>query len=239
MKKVLAFLFLICLMIYFSACDSSADELEQLKIEYSKYDQYEELVDALIIEDYDRVDDLIEGYKGQSVNSDLKNGTIKEIIIDEHNWSEYFVVEEITEWTENDIGEATGFITHVCIVMKDEYAKRYDSSRTNISFKWQAMCSVKNCDVVLDNRLVAFENVFKSNSTTFGDPELLSGTVDFDGEFEKNDYSENKSVASEIGEIVIVGEYSLNGQMKPVCFDFEDTTIIDSDGILTVYMNEE
>ena len=30
---------------------------------------------------------------------------------------------------------------------------------------------------------------------------------------------------------LIVGEYSLNGQMKPVCFDFDDTTIIDSDGV--------
>ena len=69
MKKVLAFFLLICLMICLSACDSSADELEQLKIEYSKYDQYDELVDALIIEDYDKVDDLIEGYKGQSVNT--------------------------------------------------------------------------------------------------------------------------------------------------------------------------
>ena len=220
-------------MLCFTACDNSEEELELLRTEYAKYDPYEELVDALAAEDYAKVDALIDGYKAASRNDDLMSSALQEIVITADNWSDYFTIEEITEWTENDMGEAEGFITHVCVVLKDKYADAVDDTQTDVSFKWQATCSVKNCDVDLDNRMVAFENVFKSNSTTFGDPEVLTDTVSFDGTFVSVG-TEDASVAAEISEIVIIGEYSLDGAMKPVCYDFDDTTIIDAEGILTI-----
>lgn len=237
MKKILLSLFTIFSIFLFSACNSQQnliDEMEQLKAEYAKYDQYADLIDALEAKDYALAEKLLAGYKAGEYNAQVGAGEIQEIAITNDNRSEYFEVKKITEWTENELGETTGFITHVFVVVADAYADRVVLDSSNVAFEWSALCSVKNCAVDLINRMVAYENVFKSTSTTFGDPERLSGTVSLDPDtMNYDDWNQYHAVA-EIGEIVIVGEYLLGTEMKPVCYDYDEIALVQAEGVLTL-----
>jgi len=237
MKRLFLLISIFLLIFSFSACNGAQEELELLQAEHAKYVPYEELINALDEKNFEKVDALISGYKSTAYVEQLNNGEVQEITINKDNWSEYFEIKEITQWHEDDLGKTTGFVTSVCVILSDEYAERIVAEKTDVSFGWKATCSVKNCDVDLDNRKVSYENLFKSNSTTFGDPEVLKGTVSFDGtvleEFDED------AVAAKIGEIVIVGEYSLQGVEKPVCFDYDDTAITQAKGVLTIYNDGE
>ena len=222
------------ILLSFVACDNEQEELEQLKTEYSRFDPYVDLIDALEAGDYTTAESIIDGYQSAAYNSHILDGSIQEISIDNSNWAEFFELAEITQWTKNDFEETTGFVTHVCVVLKDEYIDSIDLNRSVVSFGWESQCSVKNCDVDLENQIVTYENVFKSNSTTFGDPEVLTGTVSFEGKLLSGEEYNNNAVVAKIGEIVIVGEYSFDGQMKPVCFDYDNTTIVNAEGLLTL-----
>lgn len=237
MKKIFLSLFAVFFILLFSACDTQQDlidEMEQQKAEYAKYDQYADLIHALEEKDYTLAEKLLEGYEAGAYNEQLNAGTLQEIIINNDNWSEYFEVKKITEWTENDLGETTGFITHLLVVVSDNYADRVILDNFDLVFEWSALCSVKNCTVDLANCIVSYENVFKSTSTTFGEPERLSGTLTSDSDtFSQNNWAKYHGVA-EIGEIVIVGEYLLGTEMKPVCFDYDEVSITRAEGILTL-----
>lgn len=237
MKKIFSFVFAFFLLLSVSGCNSQQDlleEMEQFKAEYAVYDQYAELIDALEAKDFSRAQNILEAYEASDYNQQIADGQLQEIVITSDNWTEYFEVKKITQWLENDVGETTGFITHAFIVVKDEFVNRIYVDKSDIAFKWTAMCSVKNCDVDLVNRMVAFENLFKSNSTTFGEPEQLSGTVVFNmGEY-NSEYLKEYGAAAEIAEIVIVGEYLLGAEMKPVCFDYDEITLTQAEGVLVL-----
>ena len=234
MRKVISILFLLSFICVFSACSASQDELEQLKTEYEKYIPYFELINSIENGNFTEAFEILEGYQASAYYEHLQSGEIEEIIIDHSNWSDYFSVEKITEWQENQLGETEGFITHVCVVLSDEVAGRVLEEKTNIDFIWQAKCSVKNCTVDLDNRIVHYEDLFKSQSTTFGEPEILHGTARFNGKSLLQEKTDDQFVAAEIGETIIIGEYLLNGEAKPVCYDYEEIAIVDVQGILTL-----
>lgn len=242
MKKISLFIFVLLQILMFTACTSQQeleDEMEQLKIEYAKYDQYSDLVNALEAKNFVLAEKILAGYKASENNAQVSTGALQEIAITNDNWTEYFEIKKITEWTENDLGETTGFITHVFVTISDAYADRLDLNNSDAAFQWSALCSVKNCDVDLANRMVAYENVFKSNSTTFGDPERLSGTVALKRDTINRTHWEQYQAVAEIGEIVIVGEYLLGTEMKPVCFDYDEVTIVQAEGLLTLMNSGE
>ena len=235
MRKSLVLLLSLCLIIIFTGCTDSREELEQMKAEYEKYVPYFDLIDAIESENFTKAFELLEGYRAGAYYEQIHSGEIEEIVIEPSNWSEYFSVEKITEWQENEFGEAEGFITHITVVLSDDVASRIVEDRTNVDFQWQATCSVKNCTVDLDNRVVHYENIFQSQSTTFGEPELLCRTASFHGNPITPEIFGERFVATEIGEIIIVGEYLLNGESKPVCFDYDEISINDAQGVLTLY----
>lgn len=239
MKRSLTALWGLCLVLLLSACGQRQDELEQVKAAYAKYDAYEALVAALENEEFETAQNWLDAYRAAAENRRLEEGTIQKVTISAENWSEYFQIAELTEWCRNDMGEPTGFITHLCIVAAPEYAHRILPEQTELAFEWEALCSVKNCSVDLENQLLSFENVFQSGSTSFGDPEILSGTVAFSTKMETPSWAEGYCLIGEIGEIVIIGEYSLDGEMKPVCFDYDDTKIVQAEGLLTVLTGEQ
>lgn len=232
MKKIVLWLFTVLCLFSLSACDHSKQELEQLRAENAKYQPYQPLVDAIERSDFDAAEDILGAMKMEQYSRSLESGALEEIVITADNWSEYFQIREITQWCQNDLGETTGFIGHVCIVVNDSYRDRVVAEQSKVSFGWEALCSVKNCEVDLENQLVAIENVFKSNATSFGESETLDGTVSFDGTYLTNSGFENEAVAAKIGEVVIIGEYTLDGALKPVCFDYDNTTIVQAEGIL-------
>ena len=238
MKKILISILILICILSLAACSNTQEEMERLQTEYERFVPYVELIESIENNDFSKAFAILEGCRLSTYHSTVESGEIEEIVIDSSNYQEYFQVEKITEWQTNDMGETEGFITHVCIVLADEYASRIVQEQTSVNFQWQATCSVKNCTVDLDNRIIHYENLFKSNSTTFGEPENLRGTVSFDGTAVSPEIFGETYVAAEIGEIVIVGEYSLAGELKPVCFDYDAVTISEAKGVLTVYKNE-
>ena len=242
MKKIFLLMIALLQVFLFAGCSAqqeTADEVERLKAEYAKYDQYEDLIDALEAKDFALAEKILAGYEAGEHNAQVSAGTLQEITITNENWSEYFEVKKLTEWTENDLGETTGFITHVFVVVSDAYADRIDLSCSDVVFEWSALCSVKNCDVDPENRMVSYENVFKSTSTTFGDPERLSGTVSLQSDSMNRSFWEQYHAVAEIGEIVIVGEYLLGTEMKPVCYDYDEVSIVQAEGLLTLINSGE
>lgn len=232
MRKYYLILCLSVLLFLFVGCDDRQEEIDALEKRLEEYAQYDELIDYIDSDSFDKAEQLIEAYAMQHNNEQVQAGNKTPIQINAENYMEYFEIQELTEWCKDDMGEMTGFITHVCVVLRNEYAERLIMEESSVDFRWQAKCSVKNCSVDIVNQIVSIENVFGSQSTTFGDPEVLSGTVSFDGKYHQDAYLADQWVVAKIGEIVVIGEYSLDGEMKPVCFDYEDTDITQAQGVL-------
>ena len=238
MRKIISILFALLLLI-FVGCDDRQEEIDALQAALDAYAPYDELISAVEQGDFEATERIINGYKQKSLNDAFLQGELKQVAIDDDNWFEYFEVRELTEWCINDLGETTGFITHVCLCLKDAYADAVVSEGTSVDFGWQGTCSVKNCSVDTANRMVSIENIFSSGSTTFGDPELLTGTLSYNGEQMHDAFLKDYHAVCKIGEIVIVGEYRLDDQMKPVCFDYEDVIITSAQGVLVLALNGE
>ena len=208
-----------------------AVEESETSVDYTKY---ESLIEMLEAHDFEGARDEIAMLEEAAYQAGLSAGTCEEITISAANWDQYFEVAEITEWCQNDIGETTGFVTHVCIVLKPDYAQRIVMDRSALRFQWQATCSTKNCDVDLENKIINIENVFQSNSTTFGDPEEYTGMVAYQSAYLTDSRFVDCAVVAKIGESILIGEYSYQGEMKPVCYDYDNTTIIDASGTLVL-----
>ena len=230
---LLAVLFILC------GCEDRQAEIDALQAALDSYAPYAELVDAVEQGHFEDAERIVEGYKQKSLNDAYLQGALKQIPINEDNWSEYFEIRELTEWTSNDLGETDGFITHVCLCLKDAYAEAVKAADTSVDFGWQSTCSVKNCTVDAANQIVSIENVFSSGSTTFGEPEVLSGTLSYNGEVLNDAFLKAHHAVCKIVEIVVVGEYRLDEEMKPVCFDYEDVTVTSAQGYLVLNMNGE
>ena len=237
MRKM--FLIFTALLLLLSGCDDRQEEIDALQAALDAYAPYEELVDAVEQGRFEDAGRILDGYEQKALNDTYLQGEWKRISVTADNWSDFFEVRELTEWCVNDLGETTGFITHVCLCLKDAYVNSVVENETSVDFGWQGTCSVKNCSVDIANRIVSIENVFSSGSTTFGAPEVLSGTVSYDGEVLEDMFLNEHHAVCEIGEIVVVGEYRLNDEMKPVCFDYEDVTVISAQGYLVLDLNGE
>lgn len=230
---LLAVLFILC------GCEDRQAEIDALQAALDVYAPYRDLIDAVERGDFDEAERLLDGYRQRKVNDAYMNGELQRIAIDDSNWSDYFEIKELTEWTSNDLGETDGFITHVCLCLKDAYAEAVMVADTSVDFGWQSTCSVKNCTVDTANQIVSIENVFSSGSTTFGAPEVISGTLSYDGEMLADTFLRDYHGVCKIGEIVLIGEYRLNEEMKSVCFDYEDVTVTSAQGYLVLNMNGE
>lgn len=213
-------------------CDDRQEEIEALEARLAEYAQYDELIGYIENDEFEKAQALLEAYEMQHCNEQVRDGTLLTIEINSDNWSDYFEITELTVWQENDLGETTGFLTHVCLVLREEYAGRVIAEESSVDFGWQALCSVKNCSVDLENRMVSIENVFGSNATTFGETETIDGTLSFDGQYLTETGLIGHCVVGKIGEILVIGEYNSNGEMKPVCFDYENVTITQARGLL-------
>ena len=238
MRKIIAILFAL-LPLTFVGCDDRQEEIDALQAALDTYTPYEDLISAVEQCDFEEAERIISGYEQKALNDAYLQGELKQITISMDNWSEYFEIRELTEWCNNDLGETTGFITHVCLCLKEPYVNAVVSDETTVDFGWQGTCSVKNCSVDTANRIVSIENIFSSGSTTFGEPEVLSGTLSYTGEAVNDSFLKDCHAVCKIGEIVIVGEYRLNEEMKPVCFDYEDVTVTSAQGYLVLNMNGE
>ena len=238
MRKMLSILFAI-LLLTFVGCDNRQEEIDALQAALDAYAPYEELVDAVEQGRFEDAAYIIDGYKQKALNDAYLQGELKQIAITGDNWFEYFEVRELTEWCTNDLGETTGFITHVCLCLKDSYVNAVVSDDTAVDFGWQGTCSVKNCTVDTANQIVSIENIFSSGSTTFGAPEVLTGTLSYDGNLLNDDFLKRHHAVCKIGEIIVIGEYRLNDEMKSVCFDYEDVTVTSAQGYLVLDMNGE
>ena len=232
MKRTVALLLAVLLSATLCGCSRQQDSDDpETSIDYTKY---ETLIQMLEAHDFDGARDEIAMLEESVYQAELSTGTYEEIVISAENWDQYFKVAEITEWCQNDMGETTGFVTHVCIALKPDYAQRIVTDRSAFSFQWQATCSTKNCDVDLENKIINMENVFQSNSTTFGDSAQYTGTAAYQSAYLTDSRFADHAVVAKIGEIILIGEYSYQGEMKPVCYDYDDTTIIDASGTLVL-----
>ena len=232
-------IFLGLLLLLLVGCDDRQEEIDALQATLDTYAPYEELINAIEQGQFDETERIIDGYKQRTLNDAYLQGELKQIAITADNWSDYFEMRELTEWCVNDLGETTGFITHVCLCLKDAYVDAVVSDGTSVDFGWQATCSVKNCTVDTVNRIVSIENIFSSGSTTFGAPEVLNGTLSYDGKVLNGAFLKGYHAVCKIGEIVAIGEYRLNDEMKSVCFDYENATVTSAQGYLVLNMNGE
>lgn len=238
MRKLLCVIVLMLLISMFG-CENRQEEIDAMQAALDAYAPYDALIASIEQGDFETADRLLDGYEQRSVNAEVLSGVRKQVDISSDNWNEYFEIRELTEWTVNDLGETTGFITHVCLCLKEDYAEQVVPDSTCVYFGWEALCSVKNCDVDTANRIVSVENVFSSGSTTFGAPEILSGTLSYNGEVFFDDFLKDSNAVCKIGEIVVIGEYRLDDAMKSVCFDYENVTITSAQGVLVLDMNGE
>lgn len=229
-KKIISIFWVLLLSVSFYAC-VEPETAERQSIEYTKYDT---LIQLLEENNFDGARNEISLLEETAYQAQVKDGVLEEILLSADNCNEYFEVIETTEWCENDLGGVTGFVIHVCIALKPEYVQRVVADKTSADFQWQATCSTKNCDIDLENRIIHIENVFQSNSTTFGEPAVYTGTVSFQPAFLSDERFSENAVIAKIGEIILIGEYSYQNEMKSVCYDYDDTNIIEACGTLVL-----
>lgn len=237
MKQKVHLFFLLSLILCLSGCSSNAPsvETEQANTAEILYEKYADLLLQLESADYEAAHITVDLLEEQHYNQTLEQGEHTEVVLSPENFSDYFEICEITQWLPRDEDIRSGFVTRICIVLKDEYVSDIVWDRSKASFSWKADCSVKNCDVDYDNRLISIENVFKSASTSFGALEEISGVITMDPFMHTEEAYQGKCVVGKIGEVVLIGEYSFEGQMKPVCYAYDDTRITHAEGILVFY----
>lgn len=231
MRKLFVLL-LVTALACLCGCDDRQEEINALEARLGEYAQYDALIGHIENDEYEKAQGLLDAYEMQYHNEQVTAGNLIPVEIGIENASEYFEVVELTEWCRDDMGETTGFITHVCIALREEYFDKVIAEESLVDFAWQALCSVKNCSVDTVNCIVSIENIFSSGATTFGEPETLNGTFSFDGRYLAEECLTGQYVVGKIGEIVVIGEYSLDGEMKPVCFDYENVSITQAQGLL-------
>ncbi len=233
MKRLLLIYVGALLMLVCAGCAKDSAQTD-VAVETAVYEKYDDLIAALENEDFSSAVEIVEALRLQHYTQEVTEGSVQEVQITAENWNQYFQLQEITQWLEDDLGNPVGFVTHVCLVLQEEYAEFVVAEHTQVEFSWQAVCSVKNCAVDLDNRIVSLENEFKSQTTTFGETETMSGTLSYAGTPIEKHWAKEAHLAAEIGEILIIGEYNLKGELKPVCYDYDDTEITSAQGLLVL-----